>query len=109
MKPSSFILLLTLLAAAAPSHSSDAQKRRPPQDRVVIQIIELDHADAEHLASVIAPLLSPEGRVVAYARTNTLIIRDKAFIVKQLVEIIKGPCDQAQDRTVPDICDQGQR
>ena len=109
MKPSSFILQLTLLAAAIPSHSSNVQKRRPPQDRVVIQIIELDYADAQHLASVIAPLLSPEGRVVAYNRTNTLIIKDKAHIVKRLVEIIKGPCDQAQEPTAPDICDEVQR
>jgi general secretion pathway protein D len=106
MKPSSFILLLTLLAAAIPSHSSNAQKLRPPRDRIIIQIIELDYAEAEHLASVISPLLSPEGRVVAYPRTNTLIIKDKAYIVKRLVEIIKGPCDKAQEPTAPDICDE---
>ena len=109
MKPSSFILLLTLLGVAIPSHSSDAQKRRPPRDRIVIQIIELDYAQAEHLASVIAPLLSPEGRVVAYPHTNTLIIKDKAYIVKRLVEIIKGPCNQAQEPTAPDICDEDRR
>lgn len=103
MKPSSFILLLALSAAAIPFHSSNAQKRRPPSNRVVIQIIELDYADAQHLASVIAPLLSPEGRVVAYTPTNNLIIRDKAYIVKRLVEIIKGPFDQAQEPTAPDI------
>ena len=109
MKLGSFILLLTLLAVAIPSHSSNVQKRSPPRDRVVIQIIELDYADAQHLASVIAPLLSPKGRVVAYPPTNTLIIRDKAYIVKRLVEIIKGPCDQAQEPTATDICDEDRR
>jgi hypothetical protein len=39
-------LLLTLLAAAIPCHSSNAHNRKPPRDRVVIQIIELDYADA---------------------------------------------------------------
>ena len=106
MKPGSFFLLLTLLAAAIPSHSSNAEKRRPPRDRMVIQIIQLDYADAQHLASVIAPLVSPKGRIVAYTPTNTLIIRDKAYIVKRMVEIIKGPCDQAQEATAPDICDE---
>ena len=75
----------------------------------MIQLIPLDHADAQYLASVIAPLLSPEGRVVAYPRTNTLIIKDKANIVNRLVEIIKGPCDQAQEPLVPDICDEDRR
>ena len=106
MKPSSFILLLTLFSGAIPSPSSNAQERRPPRDRIVIQIIELDYAEAEHLAAVIAPLLSPEGRAVAYTHTNTLIIKDKAYIVKRLVEIIKGSCDKAQEPTAPDICDE---
>jgi hypothetical protein len=109
LRPRCFALLLTILAVAIPSHHSSAQKRTPPRDRIVIQLIRLDYAEAEHLASVIAPLLSSEGRVVAYPRTNTLIIKDKAYIVKRLVEIIKGPCDQAQEPTVPDICDEDRR
>jgi len=71
-------------------HSSYAQGERPLEDPIVIQVIELDYADAEYLASIIAPLLSMEGRVVAYRPTNSLIIKDRASIVKRLVEIIKG-------------------
>ena len=67
------------------------QKAKSQRDQVVIQVIQLDYADAEHLATVLAPLLSPTGRIVAYARTNSLIIKDKASVVKRLVEIIKGP------------------
>ncbi len=85
-----FILLLTPI----PYHSAAAQKQVPPEDRVVIQVVQLDYADAEHLASVLAPLLSPQGRIVAYSRTNSLIIKDRASVVKMLVEIIKGPLAQ---------------
>ncbi|UCG11346.1 MAG: hypothetical protein JSU72_12430 [Deltaproteobacteria bacterium] len=101
-----FIFLLTFLAAAVFLDRSRADNWGARRDRVVIKVIQLDYADAEHLASVIAPLLSPQGRVVAYARTNALIIKDKASIVKRLVEIIKGPCDQQQKRQNPDICEE---
>lgn len=82
-------VLLTLVLMSPIAYGRD---KWPLGDGMVIQIIQLDYAD--HLASVVAPLLSPEGRVSAYARTNCLIIKDKASIVKRLVEIIKGPTDK---------------
>ena len=84
------ILALMLLTTSITSQSSHAQAKASPRDRIVIQVIELVYADAEHLASVLAPLLSPDGKVVAYRRTNCLILKDRASIVKRLVEIIKG-------------------
>ena len=83
-----FLLTLNLY------HFAYAQKQRPPRDRVVIQVIQLDYADSENLAKILAPLLSPEGRMMADSRTNSLIIRDRASIVKMLVETIKGPIDK---------------
>ncbi|MFX0200019.1 MAG: SUMF1/EgtB/PvdO family nonheme iron enzyme [Candidatus Hodarchaeota archaeon] len=67
-----------------------AQERRPSRDPIVVQVIHLDYADAEHLASILAPFLSKEGRIVAYSPTNSLIIRDRKSLVKKLVKIIKG-------------------
>jgi type II secretory pathway component GspD/PulD (secretin) len=62
-------------------------------ERVVVCMIQLEHADAENLASVLKPFLSPQGSLVAYSPTNTLIIKDRASIVNMLAEIIKGkPC-----------------
>jgi type II secretory pathway component GspD/PulD (secretin) len=82
-----FLLTLNLY------HFAYAQKQRPPRDRVVIQVIQLDYADAENLATVLTPFLSPKGRIVAYSRTNSLIIKDKASVVRRLLEVIKGPID----------------
>ena len=60
---------------------------------MVVCMIRLEHADAEHLASVLKPFLSPQGSLSAYAPTNTLIIKDRASSVNMLAEIIKGePC-----------------
>ena len=87
------LAIAILLMLFVPNHAH-VQKARSQRDQVVIQIIQIDYADAEHLATVLAPLLSPTGRTVAYAQTNSLIIKDKASVVKRLVEIIKGPPEQ---------------
>ena len=70
-----------------------AQGHKPTGERIVVCMIQLEHADAEELAAVMAPFLSPEGSITPYRQTNTLIIRDWASIVKQIATAIKGtPC-----------------
>jgi type II secretory pathway component GspD/PulD (secretin) len=60
---------------------------------MVVCMIQLEHADAEHLASVLRPFLSPDGSLSPYTPTNTLIIKDRQPVVNMLSEIIKGrPC-----------------
>lgn len=85
------VLAPVFLITLAFFHSASAQAKAPKGDPIVIQVVELDYADADHLAVALAPLLSPRGQLVAYSRTNSLIIKDRASIVKRLVEIIKGP------------------
>ena len=61
--------------------------------QLVVCMIRLEHADAEHLATVLKPFLSPQGSLSAYAPTNTLIIKDRASVVNMLAEVIRGePC-----------------
>ena len=88
------VCIFALMLLVAPI-SSNAQVGATKGDPIIIRVIELEYADAEHLASVIAPLLSPDGRVVAYGPTNSLIIKDRASVVKRLVQIIKGPIDNS--------------
>ena len=60
---------------------------------MVVCMIQLEHADAEHLAAVLRPFLSPDGSLTPYTPTNTLIIKDRQPVVNMLSEIIKGrPC-----------------
>ena len=93
MRPPLFVLTMLLLIPLIHLHPSYAQEAKPSRDPIVIQVIHLDYADAEHLACVVAPLLSMDGRVVAYKPTNSLIIKDRASLVKRLVEIIKREPD----------------
>ena len=88
------VSVLMIVPTLLRSSSAYAKARRG--DSIVIQVIELDYADAAELASVLRPLLSPEGRISAYSRTNSLIIMDRTSIVRKLVEIIKGPVDQQE-------------
>ena len=70
-----------------------AQGQTRTGERIVMCMIQLEHADAEELAAVLEPLLSPEGSITAYTPTNTLIIKDQASVVDKLSMAIKGrPC-----------------
>ena len=89
MRPPLFILVPLLLIFLIHLHPSYAQGERQLEDPIVIQVIHLDYADTEQLASVLALLLSKEGRVVAHRPRNTLIIKDRASLVKRLVKMIK--------------------
>ena len=89
--------LLTMLLSSIHPHSSHAQVTGPIREPIIIKVVYLDYTDAENLASVLAPLLSKEGRVVAYRPTNALIIKDRASLVRKLVRIIKGPAEPCGD------------
>lgn len=71
-------------------HVSYAQVGHPLRDPIVIRVLHLNYADANHLASVLAPLLSKEGIIVPYVPTNTLIIKDRKSVVEGLAKTIKG-------------------
>jgi type II secretory pathway component GspD/PulD (secretin) len=87
------VFLILLLVLLTPGFSQTQQKTTSSGERIVMCMIQLEHADAEELASVLEPLLSPEGRIVPYKPTNTLIIRDRASLVDKLSIAIKGkPC-----------------
>ena len=66
------------------------------QERVIICMVSLDYADAEQLVDVLAPFLSPQGKLGAYSPTNTLIIKDQPEVVKMLIKVIKGKADLSE-------------
>ncbi len=59
-------------------------------------MVPLEHADAKQLADVLAPFLSPQGKILAYSSTNTLIIKDQPSVVKMLIKAIKGKADLSE-------------
>ncbi len=90
--PTFFAALATLLITI-PAFFSSSRAEKLSVERVVVCMIQLEHAEAEELAAVLQTLLSPAGSIVPYRPTNTLIIRDRASVVEKLSIVIKGiPC-----------------
>jgi len=88
-----FFIALAFYLIISPACFSLAQLEKKPGEHIVVCMIQLEHADAEELAAVLEPLLSPEGSIVPCRPTNTLIIRDRATVVDKLSIAIKGrPC-----------------
>ena len=83
------LTLICLQAVAAEPPPANRQ-------RVIICLVTLEHADAEQLVEVLAPFLSPHGKIVAYPPSNTLIIKDHPSVVEMLVKVIKGRPDLSE-------------
>ena len=85
------ILLLLFLFNMANAGQPDSF-----QAGVIVCLLPIEHADAEELADVLAPFLSPRGKIAAYSPTNTLILKDQPSVVKMLVKVIKGRSDLSE-------------
>jgi type II secretory pathway component GspD/PulD (secretin) len=88
-----FVILFTI---------TNAGQLYSSKEQVIICLVPLEYADAEQLADVMAPFLSPQGNIAAYSPTNTLIIKDQTSVVKNLIKVIKGKpylseCQNLQD------------
>ena len=60
-----------------------------PEDKLVTQIIPLQHASAGEVRKILVPMISRQGLLVAYAPTETLILADYASNIRRLLRIIK--------------------
>jgi type II secretory pathway component GspD/PulD (secretin) len=89
----SFLRLAILLFVLALLGTAGAPSAAAQDNRIIVCLLTLAHADAEQLVTVLSPLLSPNGTITAYAPTNTLIIKDRASVVQMLVKAVKGKPD----------------
>ena len=80
-------IILLILVCPGYSVSQNAGSRGDP---IVVQMVELEHADAEELATVLRPFLSKDGSITAYTPGNILIIKDRKSTVEALLRVIKG-------------------
>jgi len=66
-----------------------AAKTFPPEDRMITQIIPLEHATAEEVRNLFASSVSKEGMIISYKPTNHLIITDRASNIHRLLKIVE--------------------
>lgn len=86
-----YALVALIFVGGIHPHPAYAQTVSPYRDPIVVKVMPLNYAYAEHLASVLKPLLSKDGSIVAYGPTNMLIIKDRRSLVGEFVRVIKGP------------------
>ena len=89
-------LLAKILILLIFSSMANAGQLYSYQERVILCMVPLEHADAEQLADVLVPFLSPQDKIVAYSPTNILIIKDQPSAVKMLIKVIKGKADLSE-------------
>ncbi len=94
MKASALIAKILLLLIF--SSMANSGQLYSYQERVIICMVPLEHADAEQLADTLTPFLSPQGKISAYSPTNTLIIKDQPSVVRMLIKAIKGRADLSE-------------
>lgn len=61
----------------------------PNEDRMVTQIVPLDHVDAQEINEVLSKLASGNAQFIVYQPTNTLIITEVASNLRKLLGLIE--------------------
>jgi type II secretory pathway component GspD/PulD (secretin) len=87
------MIIITVSFALFASDIATAQTPPMPDNQFIICLLPLDHVNAQELAGVLAPFQSPAGTIEPYPPTNTLIIKDKASVVRSLIKVMKGKED----------------
>lgn len=79
-------------AARLPLLSRTGRQARnlPPEERVIMQIIPLQHIKAEEMTKIITPFISAEGTVIAHADTNTLLLVDKGINILKVLKLVEN-------------------
>lgn len=65
-------------------------------EKTLTQVVQVNHADATQLATILRPLLPQHAHMAAHASSNTLVIVDTASNVNRIVNIIRR-IDQANN------------
>ena len=84
------LFLILLLVLLTPGFSRAQDKTPSSGGPIIVCMIQPEHADAEYLATVLKPSLSPQGIILPYKTTNPLITTDRAPVVNILAEMIKA-------------------
>ncbi|MBW1982931.1 MAG: type II secretion system secretin GspD, partial [Deltaproteobacteria bacterium] len=71
-----------------------------PDDRVITQILPLRYASSQDVRKLLAPLVSKQGVVIAYAPTDILIITDFQSNIQRLLRIVREIDVEFQEATI---------
>ncbi len=72
------------------------EEKLSESEKTLTQVVQVNHADATQLATILRPLLPQYAHIAAHASSNTLVIVDTASNVNRIVNIIHR-IDQANN------------
>ncbi len=72
------------------------QEQTDAGDKLLTRVVQVQHADATQLSTILRPLLPQHAHIAAHASSNTLVITDTANNVNRVVNIIRR-IDQANN------------
>lgn len=61
-----------------------------PEDKMITQIISLDHASPDEMKKVLEPLMSKTSAIISYAPSGMLVVSDLLSNIKKLKEIVEA-------------------
>lgn len=67
-------------------------------DEFITRLAPLRYVTAAEMATVLQPMVSPDGLLIPYTPTNTLIITDAALNIRRLLSIIEALDVEGQER-----------
>ena len=60
-----------------------------PSERTMIQIIPLEHIQAQEMATLVKPFISANGTIVTHDKTNIVIIVDKGAVIAKALKLVE--------------------
>ncbi|MGK0360190.1 MAG: general secretion pathway protein D [Bradymonadia bacterium] len=86
-----FLQIIEIKDAQRTSEMPLSSGRTPPnEDRMVTQIIQVDHVDAQEVNEVIAQLASEGAQIIVHQPTNRLIVTELGSNLRKLRRIIRS-------------------
>ena len=82
-------VVLVIPEADAKVHYSGAGKGKGG-DRIVTEVLSLDHESAAQLVPVLKPMVSPNNHLAAYPGNNMLVVTDYAENVRRIREVVEA-------------------
>lgn len=85
------VIKIIQTAEAKSSTLETVLPERPSPDRTdqyITRLIPLEYVSADAMVAIVQPLVSPDGLLAAYAKTNTLIMIDTAAQTERIAEIL---------------------
>ncbi len=69
-------------------HSGESMENIPPSERMIIQIISLNHIVASEMVKILEPFISSKGIIITHEESNTVLLVDKGIVALKALSLV---------------------